>query len=56
VLLAGLKSDLRVAQYINVTLVFQRAGRLTGVQVPIRAGDTGLGSRTPAQDPYKSAE
>ncbi|MCW2707474.1 MAG: Copper chaperone PCu(A)C [Frankiales bacterium] len=55
-LLSGLKSELHVAQYISVTLVFQRAGRLTGVQVPIRAGDTGLGSRTPAQDPYKSAE
>jgi copper(I)-binding protein len=56
VLLSGLNRDLHVAQYIDVTLVFQRAGRLTGLQVPIRAGDTGLGSRPPAQDPYKSAE
>lgn len=55
--LSDLKQDLRVGQYVDVTLVFARAGRLADLQVPVRTPqDTGLGERTPEQDPYKSAE
>ena len=54
--LTGLRAPLHVGQYVTVTLVFAQAGRLADLQVPVRAGDTGLSDRTPAQDPYKSAE
>jgi copper(I)-binding protein len=50
------KKDLRAGTYTTVTLVFDRAGRVEGLRVPLRAGDTGLDSRTPAQDPYKVGE
>jgi copper(I)-binding protein len=48
--LAGLTTSVHVATYIDVTLVFERAGRVT-VRVPVRAGDNGLSSRTPEQAP-----
>ena len=54
--LTGLKDDLRVGQYTTVTLVFAKAGRVEGLQVPVRAGDTGLGDRAADQDPYKVGE
>ena len=51
--LTGLTAPLRAASYIEITLVFQRAGRIT-LQVPVHAGaDNGLGERTPEQDPYE---
>ena len=57
VTLSDLKRDLRVGQYVDVSLVFARAGRLADLQVPVRTPqDTGLGERTPEQDPYRSAE
>jgi copper(I)-binding protein len=57
VTLSDLKQDLRVGQYLDVTLVFAHAGRLADLQVPVRTpADTGLDQRTPEQDPYKSAE
>jgi copper(I)-binding protein len=55
-ILTGLTADLRAGQYVTVTLVFQRAGRLSGLQVPVRAGDNGLEGRTPQQDPYHAPE
>ncbi|MCU1622611.1 MAG: Copper(I)-binding protein [Frankiales bacterium] len=54
--LTGLTADLRAGQYVTVTLVFERAGRLTGLQVPVRSGDNGLEGRTPEQDPYGGTE
>ncbi|MCU1602423.1 MAG: hypothetical protein JWO22_3132 [Frankiales bacterium] len=51
-----LKADTSVGQYLTVTLVFERAGTVTDLQVPIRSGDTGLSSRAPEQDPYGSGE
>ena len=57
VTLSGLKQDLRVGQYLDVSLVFAHAGRLADLQVPVRTPvDTGLDERTPEQDPYESAE
>ena len=50
-ILDGLTKDLHAGEYISVTLDFSGAGRTT-VQVPVRAGDNGLGSREPEQDPY----
>lgn len=50
--LTGLTRDLAPAQSVGVTLVFRKAGRIT-LQVPVYAGDTGQGSRTPEQDPYE---
>jgi len=47
-LLTGLRNDVRVGSYVEVTLVFRSAGRLEGVKVPVR--------NQPEQDPYKSAE
>jgi copper(I)-binding protein len=55
-LLTGLREDLRIGDYVDVTLVFTHAGRLEGAKVPVRIGDTGLGDRDAEQDPYKSAE
>lgn len=49
--LGALTKDLHAGEYISVTLTFAGAGRAT-VQVPIRAGNNGLSSRTPEQDPY----
>jgi copper(I)-binding protein len=49
--LSGLSQALAPATYVEVTLEFRRAGRVT-LQVPVRAGDQGLDQRTPAQDPY----
>jgi copper(I)-binding protein len=54
--LSGLTGTLRVGQYISVTLVFAKAGRLADLQVPIRSGDTGLGGRPAEQDPYLVGE
>jgi copper(I)-binding protein len=54
--LTGLTADVRVGQYVTVTLVFQRAGRLSGLQVPVRSGDNGVEGRTPEQDPYHAPE
>ncbi|MGB8650942.1 MAG: copper chaperone PCu(A)C [Mycobacteriales bacterium] len=51
--LSGLTKELQAGEYLSITLVFDKAGRTT-LQVPIRAGDNGLSSRTPEQDPYKS--
>ncbi|HUR51760.1 MAG TPA: copper chaperone PCu(A)C [Mycobacteriales bacterium] len=51
VALTGLTREAHVGSYIDVTLDFQRAGRLT-VRVPVEAGDNGLSQRTPEQDPY----
>lgn len=50
------KRDLHVGGYTTVTLLFSRAGQVQGLQVPLRAGDTGLDSRTAEQDPYKVGE
>jgi copper(I)-binding protein len=49
--LDGLTQATHVAEYVGVTLVFEHAGRIT-LQVPVRAGDNGLPSRSPEQDPY----
>jgi copper(I)-binding protein len=49
--LRGLTKPLEGGRFINVTLTFNRA-RQTTLQVPIRAGDTGLAQRTPEQNPY----
>lgn len=49
--LSNLNRPLLAATYVNVTLDFQRAGRIT-LQVPVRPGDSGLASRTPEQNPY----
>ncbi len=49
--LTGLTRAVHAATYISVTLEFQRAGRVT-LQVPVYAGDNGLGDREAAQDPY----
>jgi copper(I)-binding protein len=54
--LTGLTRELQVGQYVTVTLVFAKAGRLPDLQVPVRAGDTGLDTRTPEQDPYHVGE
>lgn len=54
--LSGLKRDLHAGEYTKVTLVFSKAGRKEGLQVPLRAGDTGLAQRTPEQDPYRVGE
>lgn len=51
IVLSGLTKSLEAGRFINVTLVFEKAGRTT-VQVPIRAGDNGLSSRQPEQNPY----
>lgn len=51
VALSNLNTAVHAATYVPVTLVFQRAGRVT-LQVPVFAGDTGLHEREPAQDPY----
>jgi copper(I)-binding protein len=51
IVLSGLTRDLKAGQWISVTLVFDKAGRTT-VQIPVRAGDNGLGQREAAQDPY----
>jgi copper(I)-binding protein len=51
VLLTGLTRTVHVAEYVEVTLVFERGGRVT-LQVPVRAGDNGLSVRTPEQDPH----
>ena len=54
-LLTGLREDLRIGDYVSVTLVFAHAGRLEDLQVPVRLGSSdGIGSRSPEQDPYKS--
>lgn len=50
ILLTGLTTPLHAAQYVDVTLDFQRGGRVT-LSVPVRAGDNGLSSRTPDQQP-----
>lgn len=52
--LTGLIRPLRVGEFISVTLNFQNAGHAT-IQVPVRAGNNGLGSRTPDQNPFGSA-
>jgi copper(I)-binding protein len=49
--LTGLTKPLVAGTYISVTLTFDKAGRTT-VQVPVRAGDNGLSSRTQEQNPY----
>ncbi len=49
--LNGLTRDLAAGTYVSVTLTFQKAARVT-VQVPVRAGDNGLGDRQAEQDPY----
>jgi copper(I)-binding protein len=54
--LSDLKGELVVGHYVEVTLVFQKAGRLEGLQVPVRIGDTGLDHREANQDPYHSDE
>ena len=54
--LTGLTRELRAGQYVTVTLVFAKAGRLSDLQVPVRAGDTGLDTRPAAQDPYHVGE
>ena len=48
--LSGLTSQLMPATDIGVTLEFAHAGRVT-LQVPVRAGDTGLAERSPEQNP-----
>ena len=50
------KRYLHVGGYTTVTLLFSRAGQVQGLQVPLRAGDTGLDSRSADQDPYKVGE
>ena len=49
--LAGLNRGLPPTTYVEVTLEFARAGRVT-LQVPVHAGDQGLQDREAAQDPY----
>lgn len=49
--LSGLTRPVHVAEYVGVTLQFARAGRVT-LQVPLYAGQNGLGDRTPEQNPY----
>lgn len=49
--LSGLSRALSPATYIQVTLEFRRAGRVT-LQVPVYAADQGLDQRSPDQDPY----
>lgn len=51
ILLTGLTRTVHAAEYVDVTLVFERGGRIT-LQVPVRAGDNGLSARTPEQDPH----
>jgi hypothetical protein len=51
IVLHGLTKPLAAGTFISVTLVFEKAPRTT-LQVPIRAGDNGLGVRTPLQNPY----
>ena len=51
IVLTGLTKDLRPGEYVDVTLVFDKAGRTT-LQVPVRAGDNGLADRKAAQNPY----
>ncbi len=53
--LSDLSSTFHAAEYLPVTLVFQHAGRIT-LQVPVYAGDNGLPSRSPEQDPYGEPE
>jgi copper(I)-binding protein len=48
--LSGLTTALHAGDYISVTLDFEHAGRVT-LRVPVRAGDNGLGVRTPEQNP-----
>lgn len=55
VLLKDLTRDVKVGEYVTVTFTFKRAGA-TELQVPVHAGDTGLGTREPAQDPYHKPE
>jgi copper(I)-binding protein len=50
-----LTRDVRVGEYITVRFSFKLAGS-TDVQVPVRAGDTGLADREEAQDPYHKPE
>ena len=50
------KRDLSAGGYTTVTLLFSKAGRVEGLQVPLRAGDTGLADREAAQDPYEVGE
>ena len=53
--LSGLTREVRVGEYVSVTLEFAKAGRTT-VQVPVRAGDNGLEEREVAQNPYGEGE
>ena len=50
--LSDLTQGLHAATYVPLTLEFQRAGRVT-IQVPVDAGDNGLGGREAEQEPYK---
>ena len=54
VVLTGLKKDLLVGTYVDITLTFERAGRTEELSIPVRVGDTGLSDREEAQDPYES--
>lgn len=49
--LEGLTKALSGAEYIDVTLVFRNAGRVT-VTIPVFVGDTGLDTREELQNPY----
>lgn len=49
--LTSLSRELRVGTYVTIDLEFQRAGK-TSLRVPVEAGDNGLTSRTPEEDPY----
>lgn len=49
--LSGLTRALAPATYVEVTLQFAKAGRVT-LRVPVEPGDTGLEHREEAQDPY----
>ena len=54
-MLTGLTKELHAGEYVSLTLIFEKAERTT-LQVPIRAGDNGLGTRPAARDPYGHEE